>query len=298
MILKYLVQKTLDLHIPTDVQIDFVGLADSTVENTLTFLDDKKFSNVVIRNKCISAVLTNELIANELANELKNIFVIISPEPRHSFYLLHNAVTRENKLLAKSLIDSSAKIHPSAYIAEYNVVISEGVIVGPNTTIHSDVIIGKNVEIGSNTTLGCEGAEVKNTSKGLLRVEHDGKLIIENNVSIGSNCTVDKGFKNRDTVIGFGTVLANQCMIAHSAKIGKNCLLIQCIICGSVVVGDNVRINPGAVVSNQVNIGRNANVGLGTVVIKDVKEDANVSGYYAMDHNKHLYKYVKLFGKI
>lgn len=292
------VKETLNVDLPADVQIECLGLADSTLDNTLTFLDDQKFLDRVIRNKCISSVLTNESIAHELANELISFHVIIVPDPRRSFYMLYNVLARENRILSKSLIHPSAIIHPSANIAENNVVISEGVIIGPNSTILMDVVIGKNVEIGSNTTLGCEGAEVKSTNKGLLRVEHDGKLIVKDNVSIGSNCTIDKGFKNSDTVIGFGTVIANQCMIAHSTKIGANCLLIQCIVCGSVVVGDNVRINPGAVVSNQLNIGRNAKIGLGTVVIKNVKENANVSGFYAIDHNTHLYKYVKLFGKI
>lgn len=292
------VKQAIYVDLPSDVRIECLGMADSTLDNTLTFLDDIKFSDVVIRNKCISSLLTNESIAHELANELRNIHVIIVPDPRRSFYMLFNVVARKNKILKKSLIHPSAIIHPSVNIAKHNVVISEGVIIGPNTTILMDVVIGKNVEIGSNNTLGCEGAEVKITNKGLLRVEHDGKLIIKENVSIGSNCTIDKGFKNRDTVIGFGTVIANQCMIAHSSTIGKNCLLIQCIVCGSVVIDDNVRISPGAVVSNQLKIGKNAKIGLGTVVIKNVKENANVSGFYAIDHNTHLYKYVKLFGKI
>ena len=275
-----IIEEVLEIKLPKNIKIQELGLVNSTVENTLSFLDDENYLSLIIENKNITSLIINKQIANKIDINNLNIYLIIVDDPRYSFYKLYNTLAKINIELFESIIHPSAKIHPKAYVAENNVLIGEGVI------------------IGSNTILGCDDAEVKRTKVGFLKVVHDGKLIIKDNVDIGSNCTIDKGFKNKDTIIGKGTVVSNHCMIAHSSRIGNNCLILQCIICGSVVLEDNVRISPGAVISNQITIGNNVEIGLGSIVVKNVKPNSKLSGYYAIDHKKFLYKYVKTFGKI
>ena len=293
-----IIEEVLEIKLPKNIKIQALGLVNSLDENTLSFLDDENYLSLIIENKNITSLIINKQIANKIDNNNLNIYLIIVDDPRYYFYKLYNTLAKINIKLFESIIHPSAKIHPKAYVAENNVLIGEGVIIGPNSTVLEDVEIGKNVIVGSNTILGCDDAEVKRTKVGFLKVVHDGKLIIKDNVDIGSNCTIDKGFKNKDTIIGKGTVVSNHCMIAHSTRIGNNCLILQCIICGSVVLDDNVRISPGAVISNQIKIGNNVEIGLGSIVVKNVKPNSKLSGYYAIDHKKFLYKYVKTFGKI
>lgn len=293
------IEKFLNLNFPKDIKISNLGLVNSKKKNTLTFLDDENYISSLLENKNIIALISKHELVNKIKSEkATNIYFIIVDEPRFSFYNLYNYLAKLNLKSFKSIIHNTAKINPTAYIASNNVIIGKEVEIGPNSSIMENVEIGDNVVVGSNTTLGCEDAEIKRTEKGYIKVVHDGKLIIENNVDIGSGCTIDLGFKEKDTLIKEGTVISNYCMIAHSTVIGMNCLILQCIICGSAVIGDNVRVSPGAVVSNQIEIGDNAEIGLGSIVVKNVKPNSKLSGYYAIDHKKFLYKYVKHFGKI
>ena len=288
------------LIVSSDVVFDFLGLSNSGTPNTLTFLDDAKYIASIISNDNITGILTTENLITALTNvssSEKRIF-ILSSEPRYDFYNLYNQLAKDNYIRVDSIIHPTAQIHPRAYVAEHNVIIGENVIIGPNVSVLEDVEIGENTIVGANTVLGCDDAEIKRTSKGLLKVFHDGRLIIGKNVDIGSGCVIDKGFKNLDTVIGDGSLISNYCMVAHCSEIGKNCMILQCIICGSVKIEDDVRVSPGAVISNQIKIGSGAEIGIGSIVVKDVPSKAKLSGYYAIDHKKFLYNYVKTFGKI
>jgi UDP-3-O-[3-hydroxymyristoyl] glucosamine N-acyltransferase len=288
------------LIVPNDIVFDFLGLSNSGTPNTLTFLDNAKFIPSIGSNDNITGVVTTENLITALTNvtaSKKKIF-IVSSEPRFAFYKLYNQLAKDNYSRVDSIIHPTAQIHAKAYVAEHNVIIGENVIIGPNVSILEDVEIGDNTIVGANTVLGCDDAEIKRTSKGLLKVFHDGRLIIGKNVDIGSGCVIDKGFKNLDTVIGDGSMISNYCMVAHCTKIGKNCMILQCIICGSVKIEDDVRVSPGAVISNQIKIGSEAEIGIGSIVVKDVPSKAKLSGYYAIDHKRFLYNYVKAFGKI
>jgi UDP-3-O-[3-hydroxymyristoyl] glucosamine N-acyltransferase len=292
--------KNFGLVIPQNITFDFLGLSNSDTKNTLSFLDDSRFISSIFTNENITGLITTENLISRISNltSLQNKTFIISTEPRSDFYNLYNLIAKNNYLRVDSIIHPTAHIHPTAYIACHNVIIGENVIIGPNASVLEDVEIDANTIIGANTVLGCDGAEIKRTSKGLLKVFHDGKLIIGKNVDIGCGCVIDKGFKDLDTVIGDGTFVSNYCMIAHCTKIGINCMILQCIVCGSVKIEDNVRVSPGAVISNRINIGSGADIGIGSIVVKDVPSMAKLSGYYAIDHKKFLYNYVKTFGKI
>jgi UDP-3-O-[3-hydroxymyristoyl] glucosamine N-acyltransferase len=283
-----------------EIEFDFLGLSNSIEPNTLTFLDDSKFIASIASNKNISGIVITESLISSMTNVIAEgeKFFIVSKDPRYDFYKLYNSLAIVKYQSVDTIIHPTAQIHPNAYVASHNVIIGKNVIIGPNASVLEDVEIGENSIIGANTVLGCDDAEIKRTSKGLLKVFHDGRLIIGSNVDIGSGCVIDKGFKNLDTVIGDGTLISNYCMVAHCTKIGNNCMILQCIICGSVKIEDDVRVSPGAVISNQVKIGNGAEIGLGSIVVKDVPSKAKLSGYYAIDHKRFLYNYVKTFGKI
>ena len=152
-------------------------------------------------------------------------------------------------------------------------------------TIHSTavindcVVIGKNVCIGAHCSIGFDGFGFgKDESGAYERFPHIGRVIIDDDVEIGSNVCIDRGALS-DTIIGKGTKIDNLVHIAHNVRIGKNCHIVALTcIGGSVTVEDNVYIGIGPSIRNQIKIGEGATIGMGAVVVKDVKRGVTVIG--------------------
>lgn len=152
-------------------------------------------------------------------------------------------------------------------------------------TIHSTavindcVVIGKNVCIGAYCSIGFDGFGFdKDESGAYERFPHIGRVIIDDDVEIGSNVCIDRGALS-DTIIGKGTKIDNLVHIAHNVKIGKNCHIVALsCVGGSVEIGDNVYVGIGASIRNQKKIGDDAFIGMGAVVVKDVEAGTTVIG--------------------
>ena len=188
-----------------------------------------------------------------------------------------------------------------------NVKIGKDCIVGSNTIIEHDVVIGKNCVIGSNVILkntlikdrvvlqdnckiGLKGfgfIPIKNKN---LKFPHIGRVIIEDDVEIGSGCTIDRGSVD-DTMIGKNSYLDNQVHIAHNVKIGSNCMIAgQVGFAGSSKIGNGVSIGGQAGVSGHLKIGNNVKIGGGSGVVKDIEDNQIVMGYPALPLKDFLKK--------
>ena len=146
---------------------------------------------------------------------------------------------------------------------------------GENTLI----IQGKNFDFGENVSIGGSGfGFVKDENGTWLEIPHIGRVVIGDNVRIGSNCCIDRGTID-DTIIGDGTKIDNMVHIAHNCKIGRNVIICAGVtFCGSVTIEDDVWLAPGTLIKEGVTIGKGAKTGLGAVVIEDVKPGALVYG--------------------
>ena len=114
-----------------------------------------------------------------------------------------------------------------------------------------------------------------------IRYPHIGLVIIDDNVEIGCNNTIDRGSIS-NTSIGKNTFLDNQVHIAHNVKIGKNCIITaQVGFAGSSKVGDRVLIGGQAGISGHLKIGNNVQIGGGSGVIKNIPDNTKVMGYPA-----------------
>jgi UDP-3-O-[3-hydroxymyristoyl] glucosamine N-acyltransferase len=174
--------------------------------------------------------------------------------------------------------DGEGVIHTSATVgAEAQV--AEGTSVGAGAVIENGAVVGKHCSIGSNVTVyGCvrigervlvqSGAVLGAMGFGYVRGEDDcyvrfpqqGTLVIENEVEIGANTTIDRGALG-ETRIGSGTKIDNQVHIGHNCLIGKNVIIAaQVGISGSCVVGD------GVVMAGQVGLGDHVTVGPGVIL--------------------------------
>lgn len=266
-----------------------LGMANSNIENTLTFCDDAQYVQEINHNSCILGVITTESLALEFAN--KKLFT--DDDPRYTFFSIYNKNADLNKVRKPSVIHPTAKIHPRAYVSDINVVIGENTIVHPNVTILEDVYIGANCVIQSGTVIGSEGFEYKRTKKGVISVLHDGRIIIHNNVQIGANTCVDKGFSYRDTVIEDDVMIDNLIHVAHSVHVKRGAFVIAgTSLGGSSEICENAWLSVNTSIAPKVKVNKNAFVSIGAVVTKDVDENQHVSGNFAVPHQKFI-KFIK-----
>lgn len=163
-------------------------------------------------------------------------------------------------------------ISPSAQIGEGTIiepgaVIGHEVVIGQNCYIQANAFIGDYCQLGneviiqSGSVIGSDAFYFKKTQAGFQKWRSGGRVVIEDQVDIGANCTINRGVSS-DTVIGAGTKMDCQVQIGHDTKVGQRCLLAaQVGIAGNTVVEDEV------VMYGQVGIAQNLHIGKGVVVL-------------------------------
>ncbi len=172
-------------------------------------------------------------------------------------------------------------------------VIGPGVRIGRNCRIgaHSTVycaLIGDRVQLSSGVRVGEAGFGVSGDAKGLVDVPQLGRVILQDDVSIGANTCIDRGAFD-DTIIGEATKIDNLVQIAHNVRIGRNCIVAaHAGLSGSVEVGDGAMFGGRAGIVDHLRIGAGAKIGAGSCVFKDVPGGQTVSGYPARSSRQFL----------
>jgi UDP-3-O-[3-hydroxymyristoyl] glucosamine N-acyltransferase len=155
----------------------------------------------------------------------------------------------------------------------------------PKRIVHSAAIIeneyvdlGKDVSIGAYSHIGREGFAFDPESGFRQRLPHMGKVVIGDDVEIGSNTCIDRGILS-DTIIGKETKIDNLVQVGHNAVIGSNCLIVAGTVIGaSSVLGSNVFVGMNVSIKDQIRIGSNVVIGAGAIVIDDIPSDVVVYG--------------------
>lgn len=220
----------------------------------------------------------------------------VSARPQASAYLLHDHLCTMPEFLwtnFASIVDPTANIHSSAVVAEQNVVIGAGTTIMANAVVCERVVIGKNCVISPGVVLGSDAFEidVNRTPRVILR--QAGGVLLEDNVEIQANTTIDRATFGGFTTIGAETKIDCQVYVAHDCKVGKGVQIAgNTSLLGRVVVGDGTFIGPNCSISNGVKIGENATVSIGSIVVRTVESDTTVTGNFAVLHEKWI-KFVK-----
>ena len=257
--------------------------------NEITFLSTKykERAEKILSESKSPLVILDSLIWQELNEKKIKPCLVISDSPKNlmveclKFYF-------EEKVKAEihptALIDQETKIGKNNFIGAYTI-IEKGVEIGSNCIIESHVhikpncIIGNNVLIKSGTVIGGKGfGYVKNEINVWENFPHFGKVIIEDNVEIGSNTCIDRGALG-DTILRKGVKVDNLVHIAHNVVVGENSLLIaDSMIGGSTTIGKNSWVAPSTALRNGITIGSDCVIGMGAVVTKSVKDGTTVVG--------------------
>ena len=263
-----------------NIQINNVSTYDKANEHSIIWLGEKIIEKEQIINNTLAGLIISggPLKLSDL--NLTQKAVIISSNPRMDFIRITNlldkgpyfsGINNSVVFIGENEISESVKIASNCTIS--NSIIGNNVTIYPNCTIHN-AIIGNNVNIYSGAQVGTDGFGYEKTEDGtLIKFTHFGKVIINDNVDIGSNTCIDRGTIN-DTVIGEGSKIDNLVHVAHNVQIGKNCVIIaQSMIGGSTIIEDGVWISPSSVIRDGIRIGKNTLIGMGSVVTKNVPEN-------------------------
>lgn len=190
------------------------------------------------------------------------------------------------------IVDPLAVIGPGVEIGS-GTVIGVGAVIGPGVKIGRDcnvgartaiqcALIGNNVLIHPGCSIGQDGyGFIFFGPEGHLKVPQTGRVLIQNDVEVGANTTIDRG-SLRDTVIGEGTKIDNQVQIGHNVTIGRHCLLAAQIgLAGSLTIGDNVALGAKVGINNHLKIGDGAQVTAMSAVKDDIPPGGRWGGHFA-----------------
>ncbi len=267
--------KELNNHFPTMIKESFgqhtsfntVNSFESVGKDSLIFIQDIAQFNI---NNPPAAVITSAEVAAQLKNtydgfigcvdNVKLALALIKqhyndyqaadsewPDIHPSALIHESAQIGENCRIGPNVIIGANCNIANNVIIRANCVIEHNVRIGTNSIVNSLVNIGYDCEIGSQVILK-SGAKIGNEGFGFatndageyVRIPHTGTVVIHDNVSIGSNCCIDRGTYGA-TIINSGVKIDNLCHVAHNVEIGENTLIIsQCGIAGSSKVGKRV----------------------------------------------------------
>lgn len=213
------------------------------------------------------------------------------PNPRLAFIQIATALFATKTEWGRhptASVHPQADIHPETYIGAFtyigNCQIGQGTIIFGHCYLYDGVKVGKNVRIHAGTVIGTDGfGYQRDESDELQKFPHYGSVIIEDEVEIGSNTVIDRGTLG-DTLIKKAAKIDNLVHVAHNAEIGTHTVVIaNAEIGGSNKIGDYCWIAPSTSMRENIKIGNHARVGLGSVVMRDVPENANMIGNPAID---------------
>ena len=153
----------------------------------------------------------------------------------------------------------------------------------PSVTILFGTRIGSRVRIHSGSVLGADGFRFEFLAGRLRKIPQVGIVVIEDDVEIGANCTIDRAFLE-ETRVGARTKMDNNVHIGHNVVVGSDCVLVaQVGIGGSTRIGRGVMIGGGASLKDHITVGDGVRIGGRSAVQGDLAPGAQVIGTPAID---------------
>jgi len=239
---------------------------------------------------------------------------LVAKDAHRSYGLVASAFyprTFESMISDRAFVDETAeigqgcRIEAGAFIGPH-VKLGDGCLIGPNAVIEEGVQMGALCTVGANATVshcvagnkvyvypGCHIGQdgfgfAMSPEKGPQKVPQLGRVIIGDDVEIGSSTCVDRGAMG-DTVIGSGTRIDNLVQVAHNVKLGRCCVLVSQVgIAGSCEFGDFVVAGGQAGFAGHLKIGTGAQIGAQSGVMSDVPAGSILLGTPAMPHKDFL----------
>ena len=275
-----------------DANVQYTHYASSQLKNSVCFVLTEEFLKIANNNSNIVAIITTEKLADRVINEKG---LAISDNPKSDFFNLHNDLLEQNlnNMKIPHEIDTSAFISDTVKIYG-NVKIGKNVVIEDFAVINSNTIIGDNTYIAQNVVIGARGMHNTMVDGRFINVKDAGGVYIGDNCEILAGAIIQKSYFSEFTKIGNDTKISVGVKVGHGCVIGERTLVAgSAQLAGYNIIGNDVWIGPSSVLAHGLKIGNDAKIKLGSVVVKDIKEEEEVSGNFAYKHTKRIRNFVR-----
>ena len=285
--------------------IDDVKTLDDAKAGDISFLDNPKYLDHFKATSASACFLANKftehapkgtaaLVSAQPYRSFAQVLTLFYPQAIHSRTADADATSAPSNIHPSAEIEEGARIEPGAVVAReakigrssvvasgatvgYRVHIGRDCYIGPNANL-THALLGDRVVIHAGVSIGQDGFGFAMSPQGHLKVPQIGRVIIQDDVEIGANTTVDRGAL-RDTIIGEGTKIDNLVQIGHNVVIGRHCVIVaQTGISGSSVLEDFVALGGQSGVVGHVRVGMGAQIAATSNVNSDVPPGARWGG--------------------
>jgi UDP-3-O-[3-hydroxymyristoyl] glucosamine N-acyltransferase len=297
-----------------EVAVSSFGKLEEATEGQLAFLANPKYEEFLYSTKASIIIINTSL---EVEKKL-NATLIRVPDAYSSFAVILTAYSemakanltgiQEPAYISSSVkmggnvfigaftyigkdvkIGDNVKIYPQVFLGD-KVSVGDNSIIYPGVKIHHDCKIGKNVSIHAGSVIGGDGFGYAPQKDGsFVKVPQIGNVLIEDNVEIGANTTIDRSTIG-STVIKSGAKLDNLIQIAHNVEVGMNTVIAaQSGVSGSTKIGKNVMIGGQAGIVGHIQIADGSKINAQSGVAKSIKKpNMAVTGSPAYDYSQAL----------
>lgn len=303
--------KLLELEfIGKDFLIESFSTLNEATHKQIAYIDNDKYLDKLKDTQAGVVILKKEF----LEYLPKNTSALVSTNPHLSMAYASKYFAKTpfyNSEVGKN-INLSAHIDKNATICDHttiakNVRIMSGAVIGanvkigkntviyPNVVVYDNTIIGENCILHAGSVIGSDGYGYVPTAQGEhIKIHHFGKVILEDNVEIGSNTSVDRGVFGA-TIIGEGTKIDNLVQVAHNCILGQRCIMVsQSGLAGSTKLGRNVIMGGQSATAGHLEIGDFATIAGRGGVTKSLEGGKVYAGFPLMLHKDWLKSQVKM----
>lgn len=275
----------------------------------LSFLSNPKYtayiydtqSSIVLVNsdfvpeKPINATLIKTANAYESLAKLMMLYESVKPKKQgisSMASIAESATIGENVYIGPFVCIGEKAVVGNNTIIEANVSIGDGAIVGDNcllyngVTIYHDCRVGNRCILHAGSVVGSDGFGFAPGANGYDKIPQIGIAILEDDVEIGANTCIDRATMGA-TIIKRGVKLDNMVQIAHNVVIDEHTVMAaQCGVAGSTKVGSWCMVGGQTGISGHIKIGNQVKVGGHSAIANSVKDGKAVMGYPAFDHSQ------------
>jgi len=291
-----------------NIRISGISSLDKAKAGDLTFLANPRYASKVASSLASAVLIPKGVpcpgkscieVANPYLAFAKTLTCFLE-SPAHPGVVLEGAHVGKNVRMGKDVT-----VYPGAYVGNDvtlgdrvvlypGVVLYDMVAVGNDVTLHANVCVRERCRIGNRVivhpgaVIGGDGFGYAPDGAQWYKIPQVGIVIIEDDVEIGSNSTIDRAALDV-TRIGRGTKIDNLVMVAHNCVIGEDCVFAgQVGIAGSTRVGNHVTLAGQVGIVGHVKVGNNVTIGAKSAIASDAPDNVQLSGIPAYPHKDWL----------
>jgi UDP-3-O-[3-hydroxymyristoyl] glucosamine N-acyltransferase len=293
-----------EIHGDPGVTVNTLAKIEEGHFGALSFLSNPKYEEFIYKTKSSACIVNKTFLPSK---DLPHTLTLIKVDDAYQCFAklleMYAQMNKKNpEIESPSFVSDSAKIgngvyigafsyigknvevadevqiYPNCYIGD-NVKLGKGSILHPGVSVYHDCKVGENCIIHAGAVIGADGFGFAPDADGVFhKVPQIGNVVVEDNVEIGSNTTIDRATMG-STVIKKGVKIDNLCQIAHNVEIGYNsALAAQVGVAGSAKIGERVMVGGQAGISGHLHIANDTKIVAQSGIPSTVKKPDTLMG--------------------